>query len=71
MRIIPFEELNNLCEQVQTQYTSGYHLIYNETKVKEAIDAYDSLGFLKYVLFAPRYHQLIEQARNTLKIKTP
>ncbi len=64
MRIISFEELNTILEQIQTKYHSGYHLIYNETKVKEAIDAYDSLGFLKYVLFAPRYHQLIEKARN-------
>lgn len=68
MRIIPFEELNILLEQVQNRYLSGYHLIYKETKVKEAIDTYDSLGFLKYVLFAPRYHQLIEQARNQISV---
>ena len=69
MRIISFEELNNILEQVQNNYNSGYHLIYNENKVKEAIDAYDSLGFVKYVLFAPRYHQLIEKARNQVTIK--
>ena len=68
MRIIPFEELKTLLEQIQTKYYSGYHLIYNEAKIKEAIDTYDNLGFLRYVLFAPRYHQLIEEARHKITI---
>ena len=68
MHIIPFEELNTLCEQVENEYSSGYHLIYNEIKVKEAIDTYDSLGVLKYVLFAPRYHELIEKARKKINL---
>ena len=69
MRVIPFEELKTLLEKIQNQDHAGYHLIYDQTKIKEAIDAYDSLGMVKYVLFAPRYHQLIEKARDTITIK--
>ena len=66
MQIIPFEELTKLLEKLETGPSYGYHRIYNETKIKEAIAAYDRFQFLKYIWFKPRYRQLIKKAREKI-----
>jgi hypothetical protein len=63
MQLIPFEQLKEILQEIENAPKAGYHRVYLETKLKKAIAAYDGVGFFKYVLFAPRYHQLIERAR--------
>jgi hypothetical protein len=62
-RLLRFEELKSSLEQLEHVPISGYHRIYYQTQLKEAIASYDRVGFLKYIIFAPRYHQLIERAK--------
>ncbi|BAU66669.1 hypothetical protein STA3757_40740 [Stanieria sp. NIES-3757] len=66
MQPTPFDELKKILEQLENFPSTGYHRIYLQTKLKEAISAYNNVGIFKYVLFAPRYHQLIKRARSFL-----
>lgn len=66
MKIIPFEELTKLVKQLEACSTSGYHRVYQETKIKEAIAAYNRFFLLKYVWFKPRYRKLIKQAQEKI-----
>ena len=69
MKIISLEELKKLLEQLEsTSLYGGYHRIYQEKKIKEAISAYDNYSILKYFWFKPKYHQLIKQARGKITI---
>lgn len=64
MKIISLEELKKLLEKLETTSShGGYHRIYQENQVKQAITAYDRYSIFKYFWFKPRYRELIEQAR--------
>ncbi|AFZ34341.1 hypothetical protein Sta7437_0750 [Stanieria cyanosphaera PCC 7437] len=66
MQLTPFDELKKILEQLENSPSAGYHRIYFQTKLKKAIAAYDHLGILKYVVVAPRYHQLIKRVRSSI-----
>lgn len=66
MQPTPFNELKKILEQLENFPSTGYHRIYHQNKLKEALAAYNNVGIFKYVLFAPRYHKLIERARSFL-----
>lgn len=66
MQPFSFNELKELLVHLEHSPSAGYHRIYYQTQLKNAIAAYDDMGIVKYILFAPRYHKLIEKARSNL-----
>lgn len=61
--LTPYQELKSLLAQLESISVAGYHRTCCETQLKEAIAAFDSYGFMIYILTTPEYQQLIQRAK--------
>ncbi len=61
--LTPYQELKSLLARLETTSVAGYHRTRYETQLKEAIAAFDSYGFMIYILTTPEYQQLIGKAK--------
>ncbi|GAB4524781.1 MAG: hypothetical protein Tsb0014_03560 [Pleurocapsa sp.] len=66
--LTPFEKLAVIVDKLEQITTPGYNRTYYKNQAQAAIASFERISFLKYLICAPRYRQLIKKAKKMVEL---